>query len=82
MSMLEQKAMADGVIVTSLSTSPAWAPWLADLNQLLTTMTLIAGLTLGLARLLVFLRERRSALLASKRDVTHEIAGRDPRRQG
>lgn len=56
---LDQKAITDGAIVTGMVTSPAWASWLGDLNQVLTTLTLIVGLVLGVARLVTFLREKR-----------------------
>ena len=62
----QQKTMIDGTLATGMSTAPAWAPWLADFNQVLTTLTLIAGLALGIARLVATLRERRLARLANK----------------
>lgn len=55
---LEPKAITDSVLATGMVTSPAWAPWLGDLNQMLTTATLIIGLALGFGRLLQFLRQR------------------------
>ncbi len=48
----------DSVLASSLVLAPAWAPWLSELNQLLTTLTLVVGLALGAGRLWVFLRER------------------------
>lgn len=56
---IESRTVTDGVITAGLVTSPAWASWLGDLNQVLTTLTLVVGLVLGVARLIVFLRERR-----------------------
>jgi hypothetical protein len=56
---MEPKTLADGAIATGLVTSPAWAPWLGDLNQMLTTATLVIGLALGVGRLILFLRERK-----------------------
>ncbi len=41
----------DGVIAAGLITSPAWASWLAEFNVVLTTITLLLGIGLGLARL-------------------------------
>jgi hypothetical protein len=51
--------LADTVIAGGLVSSPAWASWLNDCNQLLTTATLILGLVLGLVRLWAFWRDRR-----------------------
>lgn len=48
----------DAILAAGLVSSPAWGPWLTQLNQLLTTATLIVGLTLGVARLWVFWRNR------------------------
>lgn len=48
----------DSVLASSLVLAPAWAPWLSELNQVLTTLTLVVGLALGAGRLWVFLRER------------------------
>lgn len=56
---LEPKTVSDGVLATGLVTSPAWAVWLGDLNQVLTTATLFVGLALGVGRLLQFLRETK-----------------------
>jgi hypothetical protein len=51
--------LPDTVIAGSLVTAPAWGPLLAQVNQLLTTATLIVGLILGCGRLWLFLRDRR-----------------------
>ncbi|NJM33980.1 MAG: hypothetical protein HC850_03895 [Rhodomicrobium sp.] len=50
---------SDALLAGSLVSSPAWAPWLTDFNQLLTTATLVLGLILGLVRLWNFWRDRR-----------------------
>jgi uncharacterized protein involved in cysteine biosynthesis len=55
---MEGKAMADGVLAAGLVTAPAWVPWLGDLNQILTTISLVVGLALAIARLTAFLRRR------------------------
>jgi hypothetical protein len=55
---MEPKTLSDTVIAAGLVTSPAWAPSLGDLNQLLTTASLIVGLALGIGRLILFLRRR------------------------
>ena len=57
---VDPRAATDSVVATGLVTSPAWANWLGDLNQLLTTATLILGLALGLGRFWQFLRNRNS----------------------
>lgn len=49
----------DSVLATSLIAAPAWAPWLNEINQLLTTASLGVGLALGAGRLFLFIRERR-----------------------
>jgi hypothetical protein len=53
------RATTDGLLATGMVTSPAWASWLGDLNQVLTTATLIVGLALGLGRLVQFLRRKQ-----------------------
>ncbi len=45
------KTVEDGVIASSLITAPAWGAWLSELNEVLTTLSLLIGLTLGLYRL-------------------------------
>jgi hypothetical protein len=55
----DPKAVGDSVIAGSLVASVAWAPWLGDLNQVLTSLTLIVGLALGVGRLWQFLRQRK-----------------------
>ena len=41
----------DLVIAGGLVSSPAWAGWLGNVNVLLTTISLLVGLALGLSRL-------------------------------
>ena len=41
----------DAIIAGGLITSPAWAVWLADVNLVLTTITLLLGALLGVTRL-------------------------------
>ncbi len=53
------KDATDGLVAGGLIASPAWAPWLSQLNDVLTTLTLIVGLGLGAARLADLLRKRR-----------------------
>ena len=49
----------DAMLAGSLVTAPAWSPLLTQVNQLLTTATLVVGLMLGCARLWLFIRKRR-----------------------
>ena len=42
----------DNLLVGGLVTSPAWAPWLSTFNEILTTVTLILGLIIGVLKLL------------------------------
>jgi hypothetical protein len=50
---------SDALLTGCLVSAPAWASWLAQLNQLLTTGTLAVGLVIGLVRLWRFWRDRR-----------------------
>ena len=50
----------DGLVAAGLVSAPAWAPPLADINALLTTVSLLLGVVLGAARLWLFLKRRRS----------------------
>jgi hypothetical protein len=56
---VETKAVTDGIVAAGLVTAPAWGAWIGDLNQILTTASLVVGLALGIGRLIAFLRERR-----------------------
>lgn len=49
----------DGVIAGGLITSPAWASWLSQFNDVLTTATLFVGLLLGIGRLWLFMKRRK-----------------------
>lgn len=41
----------DSVIASSLITAPAWGSWLNELNGILTTLSLLIGMLIGLHRL-------------------------------
>ncbi len=56
---IEPRAVGDSVLATGLVAAPAWASWLGDLNQVLTTLTLVVGLVLGVGRLVQFLQNRQ-----------------------
>lgn len=45
------KTIEDSVLASSLITAPAWGPWLSELNDILTTLSLLVGLAIGLHRL-------------------------------
>jgi hypothetical protein len=49
----------DSLLAGSLITAPAWAPWLAQLNQLLTTASLVIGLALAGSRLWSIYKDRQ-----------------------
>jgi hypothetical protein len=49
--------LSDALLAGSLVAAPAWAPWVTELNQLLTTATLVLGLIFGLVRLWRFWRD-------------------------
>lgn len=53
------KAATDAVVAAGLIASPAWVPALSSINEALTTVTLLLGVALGVARLWAFLRRRR-----------------------
>ena len=55
---IEPRAVGDSVLATGMVTAPAWASWLGDLNQVLTTLTLVVGLAFGIGRLVQLLRNR------------------------
>lgn len=54
---MERFRFFDAPLVVGLVSSPAWAAPLQNINALLTTLTLTAGLILGLARTWVELRK-------------------------
>ena len=51
--------ISDAVLTGCLIAAPAWAGSLDQLNKLLTSVTLIVGLVLGLTRLWLLWRDRR-----------------------
>lgn len=57
--MQEPRAITDAILATGLVTAPAWAGWLGDLNQALTTATLVVGLALGIGRAVEFFRRKK-----------------------
>lgn len=55
-------AAQDGVLAGGLISASAWGPWLAELNQVLTAVSLLIGVVLGSARLWSFFKERKKSL--------------------
>lgn len=49
----------DSLIASGLITAPAWAAWLSEINQVLTTASLGVGLILGAARVWLVLSQLR-----------------------
>lgn len=46
-----QRSLEDGIIASSLITAPAWSSWISEFNHILTTLSLLIGLAIGLHRL-------------------------------
>lgn len=46
---------SDALLAGYLVLSPAWASWLGDVNELLTTVSLVIGIGFALIRLWIFL---------------------------
>lgn len=58
MTMTTTETVKDGTLVAALASSPAWAPALGDVNDLLTTITLVLGILIALGRIWLFFRDR------------------------
>lgn len=54
------ETVQDSVIASGLITAPAWGAWLGQLNGLLTTISLIIGLLIGLHRLWLICRAAKT----------------------
>lgn len=50
--------ISDALLAGGLVAAPAWASWLSEVNQILTTLSLIVGLAFAFLRLWYFLRDR------------------------
>jgi hypothetical protein len=57
--MTDHTAIKDAVVASGLATAPVWAPGLQEANLWLTTISLAIGIALGIARLTVFIMDRR-----------------------
>jgi hypothetical protein len=55
-------AAQDSVLAGGLIAASAWGPWLAELNQVLTAVSLAIGVVLGSARLWLLIKERNKPL--------------------
>ena len=55
-----QNSVGDVTLAGGLAASPAWAPLLNSVNELLTTATLIIGIVLGVMRLWALYRNKGS----------------------
>ena len=53
--------VSDTLLAGGRVAAPAWATWLTEINEILTTLSLIVGLTFAFLRLWYFLRDRRAA---------------------
>jgi hypothetical protein len=51
--------ISDTFLAGYLVLSPAWASWLVEFNELLTTVSLLTGIGFALVRLWLSLRRRR-----------------------
>jgi hypothetical protein len=49
---------SDVLLAGYLVLSPAWASWLGDVNELLTTVSLLIGIGFAVIRLWIFLTRR------------------------
>jgi hypothetical protein len=49
---------SDAFLAGYLVLSPAWASWLGDVNELLTTVSLLIGIGFAVMRLWIFLTRR------------------------
>jgi hypothetical protein len=49
----------DVTLAGGLLSSPVWASWLAEINEMLTAITLVIGILIGLVRLWVAWKEER-----------------------
>lgn len=49
--LTNSETLQDSVIASSLITAPAWGLWLSEINGVLTTVTLLIGIAIGLHRL-------------------------------
>lgn len=51
--------MQDSIIASSLISAPAWGAWLNELNGILTTLSLLIGLMIGMHRLWVLVASHK-----------------------
>jgi hypothetical protein len=58
-STMAANGAADVTLAGGLLSSPVWASWLAEVNQMLTAITLVIGILIGFVRLWVAWKEQR-----------------------
>lgn len=58
--MTPSSVRTDSILAAALISSPAWAGWLAGVNELLTFVTLFCGALLGIGRLWLFIKRLRN----------------------
>lgn len=52
--------LQDSIIASSLISAPAWGAWLSELNGILTTISLLIGLAIGMHRLVQIVKDKSS----------------------
>jgi hypothetical protein len=68
----------DITLAGGLLSSPVWAGWLADINELLTSFTLIIGILIALVRLWVAWREQRREMRERKKEASPKVGEASP----
>jgi hypothetical protein len=59
---------ADVTLAGGLLSSPVWASWLAEINEMLTAITLVIGILIGLVRLWVAWCDHRRKISAQQKE--------------
>jgi hypothetical protein len=59
MKQKQTQLAADATLATGLLSSPFWGQWLTQFNDVLTAITLVIGIVLGVSRLWAFWRDQR-----------------------
>lgn len=60
--------VGDVSLAAGVGSSPIWAPWMSDVNELLTLITLTLGMVLAAVRLWVAFQDWRSTSKKEKTD--------------
>jgi hypothetical protein len=56
--MTKHAGVTDAVVVTTAGSAPIWASALGDVNEILTTVSLVLAIVLALGRVVIWLRDR------------------------